>query len=110
MKMVILTMEFRLFIKPGNLIDTLTESSIADISVKEQFQSHLGIELSFLEILQIRVGRYYEDENNGDRNYISRGFGLHYKFISVDYTRIYDKSELLNFDMDFYQLSVTIPW
>ncbi len=81
-----------------------------ELSVKEQLQSHLGIELAFLEILQIRVGRYYEDENNGDRNYISRGFGLHYKFISVDYTRIYDKSEWLNFDMDFYQLTVTIPW
>jgi hypothetical protein len=80
-----------------------------ELSVKDQLRSHLGVELTFLEIVHIRAGRFYENEYNGERYYTSRGIGLHYKFISLDYTRIFDRGEAGFLNMKFYQFSVHIP-
>lgn len=56
------------------------------LSPREQFQRMFGIELKTLEILTFRAGSFSEDENNGDRQYTTIGFGIEYKYVGFDYS------------------------
>jgi long-subunit fatty acid transport protein len=48
-----------------------------------------GIEYWYNNLFSVRTGYYYEDPNNGDRQFMTLGAGIRYKFFGVDFSYIY---------------------
>ncbi len=59
-----------------------------ELSLLEQFMIGTGIEYWYNNIFALRGGYYYEDPNNGDRQYITFGAGLKYNKLGVDFSYI----------------------
>jgi opacity protein-like surface antigen len=59
-----------------------------EVGVMQQFMIGAGIEYWYADKFALRSGYYYEDPNNGDREYITFGAGLRYNFIGVDFSYI----------------------
>jgi len=81
-----------------------------ELSLIDQLQTQTGFELIFMEVLSIRFGHFYEHPKNGDRSYDTFGFGLHYKYFSLDYSEIdmEDPGHPLA-DTSFLQFKVNVP-
>ncbi|TYP94765.1 Long-chain fatty acid transport protein [Fodinibius salinus] len=67
--------------KTGNGPETL--------SLAEQLMIASGIEYWYNDLFALRSGFYYEDPNNGDRQFMTLGAGLRYKFFGIDFSYIY---------------------
>lgn len=59
-----------------------------DVGVFQQFMIGAGLEYWYADQFALRGGYYYEDPNNGDREYITFGAGIRYSFIGVDFSYI----------------------
>lgn len=59
-----------------------------EVGLMQQFMVGAGIEYWYDKKFALRGGYYYEDPNNGDREYITFGAGLRYSFIGVDFSYI----------------------
>lgn len=59
-----------------------------NLSLLQQFMIGAGMEYWYADQFALRAGYYYEDPNNGDREYITFGAGLRYSFIGVDFSYI----------------------
>lgn len=81
-----------------------------ELSLKDQFRTHTGFEIAVLEIISLRFGHYYEHPENGDRVYDTFGFGIGYKYFSLDFTEIdpIESSHPLS-GTKMYQFSLNIP-
>lgn len=55
----------------------------------EQLMVATGLEYWYDNLFAVRSGYYYEDPNNGDRQFMTFGAGLRYKFLGVDFSYIY---------------------
>lgn len=58
------------------------------LSLPEQLMIASGLEYWYNDLFAIRGGYYYEDPNNGDRQYMTLGAGIRYKFIGIDFSYI----------------------
>jgi long-subunit fatty acid transport protein len=58
------------------------------LSLPEQLMVATGLEYWYNDLFAVRGGYYYEDPNNGDRQYMTLGAGLRYKFLGVDFSYI----------------------
>ncbi|MEO1021703.1 MAG: type IX secretion system outer membrane channel protein PorV [Bacteroidota bacterium] len=58
------------------------------LSLLEQFMIGGGLEYWYNKQFALRGGYYYEDPNNGDREYITFGAGIRYPPIGVDFSYI----------------------
>ncbi len=58
------------------------------LSLPEQLMYAVGTEYWYNDLFAIRGGYYYEDPNNGDRQYMTLGAGIRYKFVGVDFSYI----------------------
>ncbi|MEX0843795.1 MAG: PorV/PorQ family protein [Balneolaceae bacterium] len=58
------------------------------LSLKDQLLKHKGVEFTMLDMFSFRVGRFYEHPENGARKYNTIGFGIHYKYFSMDYAEM----------------------
>lgn len=58
------------------------------LSLPQQLMYATGLEYWYNELFAVRGGYYYEDPNNGDRQYMTLGAGLRYKFVGVDFSYI----------------------
>lgn len=63
-------------------------TSTVDVGVLQQFMIGIGMEYWYADQFALRGGYYYEDPNNGDREYITFGAGIRYNFIGVDFSYI----------------------
>lgn len=80
------------------------------VSPGEQLIKQRGFECTFLEILSVRFGRYYQHPQNGNRQYTSLGLGVHYKYITLDYVTIeYDPGYYSASNQDLVQLTCNLP-
>lgn len=59
-----------------------------EVGVLQQFMIGAGIEYWYANQFALRGGYYYEDPQNGDREYITFGAGIRYSFLGVDFSYI----------------------
>ena len=65
----------------------------AELSLVEQFTVGLGVEYWYNDLLALRTGYFYEDPENGNREFLNFGAGLRYNIIGVDISYIYTLEE-----------------
>lgn len=58
------------------------------LSLPQQLMYATGLEYWYNDLFAVRGGYYYEDPNNGDRQYMTLGAGIKYKFVGVDFSYI----------------------
>jgi len=58
------------------------------LSLPEQLMIASGLEYWYNDLFAVRGGYYYENPNNGDRQYMTLGAGIRYKFLGVDFSYI----------------------
>jgi hypothetical protein len=63
------------------------------LSVLEQFTVGAGLEYWYNDLFAIRTGYFYEDPDNGNREFLTFGAGLRYNIIGVDVSYIYALAE-----------------
>ena len=56
----------------------------ADVGSWERITKHVGMEMSVLDILSLRLGRFHESDDNGGRQYTAFGVGLDAYYLSLD--------------------------
>jgi len=56
----------------------------AEVSPWERITKHVGAEMSVLDILSLRLGRFHESDDNGGRQYTALGLGLDAYYVSLD--------------------------
>ena len=59
-----------------------------EVGVLQQFMIGAGLEYWYNNQFALRGGYYYEDPQNGDREYITFGAGIRYNFLGVDFSYI----------------------
>lgn len=59
-----------------------------EIGLLQQFMIGAGAEYWYAKKFALRGGYYYEDPNNGDREYITFGAGLRYNAFGIDFSYI----------------------
>lgn len=70
-----------------------TGQGTATLNTFQQFMYATGLEYWYDGLFAVRGGYYYEDPNNGDRQYMSLGAGLRYQFVGVDFSYIHALEE-----------------
>lgn len=65
-----------------------TGQEFVTVGLLQQFMIGAGAEYWYNDQFSLRGGYYYEDPNNGDRQYITFGAGIRYNFIGVDFSYI----------------------
>lgn len=66
-----------------------TPDGTSSLSVIEQFTVGTGLEYWYNDLFALRTGYYYEDPNNGGREFLNFGAGLRYNIVGVDISYIY---------------------
>lgn len=66
-----------------------TGEGAASLSVVEQFTVGTGLEYWYNDLFALRTGYYYEDPENGGREFLNFGAGLRYNIVGVDISYIY---------------------
>jgi len=67
--------------------------SAATLSVVEQFTVGAGFEYWYSDLFALRTGYFYEDPDNGNREFLNFGAGLRYNIVGVDISYIYTLEE-----------------
>ncbi|MFB6247830.1 MAG: type IX secretion system outer membrane channel protein PorV [Salinibacter sp.] len=65
----------------------------AQLSVIEQFTVGTGVEYWYNDLFALRTGYFYEDPENGGRQFLNFGAGLRYNIVGVDISYIYTLEE-----------------
>ncbi|MEF8795003.1 MAG: type IX secretion system outer membrane channel protein PorV [Salinivenus sp.] len=65
----------------------------AQLSVVEQFTVGTGVEYWYSDLFALRTGYFYEDPENGGREFLNFGAGLRYNIVGVDISYIYTLEE-----------------
>jgi len=63
------------------------------LSVVEQFTVGMGLEYWYNDLFALRTGYFYEDPQNGNREFLNFGAGLRYNVVGVDISYIYTLEE-----------------
>jgi hypothetical protein len=59
-----------------------------EVGLMQQFMIGAGMEYWYNDQFALRGGYYFEDPQNGDREYITFGAGIRYNFLGVDFSYI----------------------
>lgn len=59
------------------------------LSVIEQFTMGVGAEYWYSDLFALRTGYFYEDPENGNREFLNFGAGLRYNIVGVDMSYLY---------------------
>lgn len=59
------------------------------LTLIEQFTVGTGLEYWYSDLFALRTGYYYEDPDNGDRQFLTFGAGLRYNIVGVDISYLY---------------------
>jgi len=70
-----------------------TGQGTVSLNFFEQLMIGNGIEYWYNNLFALRGGYYFEDPNNGDREFVTLGAGLRYKQFGVDFSYIYTIEE-----------------
>lgn len=66
---------------------------VAQLSLIEQFTVGAGVEYWYSDLFALRTGYFYEDPDNGNREFLNFGAGLRYNIVGVDISYIYTLEE-----------------
>ena len=69
------------------------DEQAATLSVVEQFTVGAGLEYWYSDLFALRTGYFYEDPENGNREFLNFGAGLRYNIVGVDISYIYTLEE-----------------
>lgn len=69
------------------------DDQAATLSVVEQFTVGAGLEYWYSDLFALRTGYFYEDPENGNREFLNFGAGLRYNIVGVDISYIYTLEE-----------------
>jgi len=61
----------------------------AQLNTLQQLMIATGLEYWYGDLFAVRSGYYYENPHNGDRQFITFGAGIRYKFFGIDFSYIY---------------------
>jgi hypothetical protein len=78
------------------------------IGTWERITKHVGMEMSVLDILSLRLGRFHESDDNGGRQYTALGFGLDAYYVSLDASWTLGDEEPFQ-QFSYGRLTVRIP-
>jgi long-subunit fatty acid transport protein len=69
------------------------DGKFTKLSVIEQFTVGAGLEYWYSDLFALRTGYFYEDPENGNREFLNFGAGLRYNIVGVDISYIYTLEE-----------------
>jgi hypothetical protein len=69
------------------------EGQASTLSVVEQFTMGVGAEYWYSDLFALRTGYFYEDPENGNREFLNFGAGLRYNIVGVDMSYLYTLEE-----------------
>ena len=69
------------------------DGEAAPLSLIEQFTMGVGVEYWYSDLFALRTGYFYEDPDNGNREFLNFGAGLRYNIVGVDISYIYTLEE-----------------
>ncbi|MEX0719432.1 MAG: type IX secretion system outer membrane channel protein PorV [Balneolaceae bacterium] len=75
-------------VKSWDSFERFDGTKTVNIGLLQQFMIGAGLEYWYADQFALRGGYYYEDPNNGDREYITFGAGIRYNFLGVDFSYI----------------------
>jgi long-subunit fatty acid transport protein len=78
-----------LFTSWNSLERELGGDQTATLNTFQQLMVATGLEYWYDDLFAVRSGYYYENPNNGDRQFMTFGAGLRYQFLGVDFSYIY---------------------
>ena len=81
-------------------------SGEAQLSVWEQTIRHAGAEVQVADLVSLRWGRFHEDEQNGNRQFTTYGFGVDLYYVDVDHSWTAGEGRL---DNSFWRITARIP-
>jgi long-subunit fatty acid transport protein len=70
-----------------------TDGEVEELSLAQQFTVGVGLEYWYSDLFALRTGYFYEDPNNGNREFLNFGAGIRYNIIGVDISYIYTLEE-----------------
>ena len=79
----------------------------ADVGPWERITKHAGMEMSILDIVSIRLGRFHESDDNGGRQYTALGIGLDAYYVSLKASWTLGDERFQDFS--YGRLTVRIP-
>jgi len=71
----------------------VSEGQTNTLSVVEQFTMGVGAEYWYSDLFALRTGYFYEDPDNGNREFLNFGAGLRYNIVGVDMSYLYTIEE-----------------
>lgn len=80
----------------------------ATVSPWERLTKHVGMEMSILDMLSLRLGRFHESDDNGGRQYTALGLGLDAYYVSLDASWTLGDDEPFQ-QFSYGRLTVRIP-
>jgi hypothetical protein len=72
---------------------TQEDPDIQTLGVISQLTIGLGLEYWYNNLFALRGGYFYEDPNNGNRQFMTLGAGIRYNILGVDFSYIYPLEE-----------------
>lgn len=78
-----------LFTSWGSFNRDIGDGRTATLNTFQQLLVATGVEYWYDELFAVRTGYYYEDPNNGDRQFLTLGAGIRHQFFGVDFSYIY---------------------
>lgn len=72
---------------------TQDDPKFESLSPFQQLTIGLGAEYWYNQLFAMRTGYFYEDPNNGNRQFLTFGAGLRYNIVGVDFSYIYALEE-----------------
>lgn len=66
----------------------LDGNELVEVGLMQQFMIGAGLEYWYADQFALRGGYYFEDPQNGDREYITFGAGIRYNILGVDFSYI----------------------
>ena len=79
-----------------------------EVGVLDQLVSQVGLEMSLLRIVALRLGDYHEPRYVGGRQYTSYGFGIDLYYVALDYSRVTTDESLFD-GVTYWRLTARIP-
>jgi len=69
------------------------EGEVESLSLLEQFNVGFGMEYWYRDLFALRSGYFYEDPDNGDRQFLTFGAGIRYNIVGIDVSYLYSDNE-----------------
>lgn len=78
-----------LFTSWGSFERKIGPGNTTNLNTLQQLMIATGLEYWYNDLFAVRTGYYYENPNNGDRQFMTLGAGIRYQFFGVDFSYIY---------------------